>query len=48
MIVSLLSYFWSQADCAVYSNDDKKPLLEDTNYTGDYSYGYSMFFISTV
>lgn len=48
MIVSLLSYFWSQAGCAVYSNDDKKPLLEDTNYTGDYSYGYSMFFISTV
>ena len=48
MIVSLLSYFWTQAGCAVYSNDDSTSLLEGTHYTGDYSLGDFVFVVNIV
>lgn len=48
MIVSLLSYFWSQANCAVYSDDDSTSQLEGAHYTGDYSLGDFVFAVNIV
>lgn len=48
MIVLLLSYFRSQANCAFYSNDDSTALLEGTHYTGDYSLGDFVFVVNIV